>query len=134
MSLLADATSVIERWTPPSAELRTLRGETLGLLRRDADAVWREGAPTHLTASAVVLDRDLKHVLLVHHAKSRRWQFPGGHCERTDPTLEAAARREVAEETGLDDLDMGGLLTLTPLAPPCAVRASGATWTPGSWR
>lgn len=54
MSLLADATSVIERWTPPSAELRTLRGETLGLLHQDADAVWREGAPTHLTAPAAI--------------------------------------------------------------------------------
>lgn len=33
----------------------------------------------------------------------RNWGFPKGHLERSEPPLEAA-RREVAEETGLGDL------------------------------
>jgi 8-oxo-dGTP diphosphatase len=30
------------------------------------------------------------------------WALPGGHLNQDDPSLEAAARREVQEETGLD--------------------------------
>jgi ADP-ribose pyrophosphatase YjhB (NUDIX family) len=30
------------------------------------------------------------------------WALPGGHLNKDDPSLEAAARREVQEETGLD--------------------------------
>src|SRR5215470_6585075 len=30
------------------------------------------------------------------------WAIPGGHLNRDDASLEAAARREVQEETGLD--------------------------------
>jgi 8-oxo-dGTP pyrophosphatase MutT (NUDIX family) len=48
-----------------------------------------------------VLCPERRHVLLVHHQKLRRWLQPGGHVEPTDPTLLDAARREVAEETGI---------------------------------
>jgi 8-oxo-dGTP pyrophosphatase MutT (NUDIX family) len=37
----------------------------------------------------------------------RNWGFPKGHLERGEPPAEAA-RREVAEETGLDDLILRG--------------------------
>jgi ADP-ribose pyrophosphatase YjhB (NUDIX family) len=37
----------------------------------------------------------------------KNWGFPKGHLERGEPPAEAA-RREVAEETGLDDLILHG--------------------------
>ncbi|MEU0095615.1 NUDIX domain-containing protein [Kribbella sp. NPDC006257] len=109
MAVNGDARQLLQRWSPPFDQ-RELREEALALISSEA-ALWREGAPAHLTASAVVLDRSGRQVLLVHHAKSGKWQFPGGHCERNDASLEAAARREVREATGL----AVGLMTLLAL-------------------
>jgi len=59
-------------------------------------AVLRNGSEGALTAET--------EVLLGQRAEDRdtglNWRFPGGFVNATDPTLEAAARREVAEETG----------------------------------
>lgn len=62
--------------------------------------------PGHFTASAFVVSPDDAEVLLIHHAKLQRWLQPGGHVDPTDADLEQAARREVAEETGLVDLEL----------------------------
>ena len=51
-------------------------------------------------------------LLLVHHAKLEKWLQPGGHVEPDDADLESAARREVSEETGLEELELLGLLDL----------------------
>src|SRR5690606_25147466 len=61
--------------------------------------------PGHFTASAFVLSPDRQSLLLIHHRKLGLWLQPGGHLEPADPNVRAAARREVAEEVGLEDLD-----------------------------
>jgi 8-oxo-dGTP pyrophosphatase MutT (NUDIX family) len=61
----------------------------------------RHFAPGHLTASAFVLSPEADAVLLIFHRKLGIWVQPGGHVEPGDVDLEAAARREVAEEVGL---------------------------------
>jgi 8-oxo-dGTP pyrophosphatase MutT (NUDIX family) len=43
-------------------------------------------------------------VLLIHHGKIGIWVQPGGHVDPEDTGLIEAARREVAEETGISDL------------------------------
>lgn len=58
-------------------------------------------APGHFTASAFVACPERRRVLLIHHRKLGRWLQPGGHVEPGDVDLEAAAAREVAEETGV---------------------------------
>jgi 8-oxo-dGTP pyrophosphatase MutT (NUDIX family) len=60
--------------------------------------------PGHFTASAFVLSPARDALLLLHHAKLDRWLQPGGHVEAGDASLLAAARREVLEETGLEQL------------------------------
>lgn len=60
--------------------------------------------PGHFTASGFVLHPDGDALLLIHHEKLDRWLQPGGHFEAADSTVEAAARREVAEETGIVDV------------------------------
>lgn len=104
MSLHADATDVLERWRPPDDAQAALRDRYLRHLQQRSDGVWRECRPDHLTASAVVLSADRSRVLLTLHRKIGRWLQVGGHCERADPTLAAAARREAAEESGITDL------------------------------
>lgn len=61
--------------------------------------------PGHFTASAFVLSPDATSVLLVEHRRLGRWLQPGGHFEPGDATVDEAARREVAEETGVVDLE-----------------------------
>jgi 8-oxo-dGTP pyrophosphatase MutT (NUDIX family) len=58
--------------------------------------------PGHFTASAFVTDPDLERLLLIHHRKLGIWLQPGGHIERGDSTVLAAALREVFEETGVE--------------------------------
>lgn len=65
----------------------------------------RSSLAGHLTASAFVIDRERRHLLLIHHRALDRWLQPGGHADG-DPDLRAVARREVLEETGLAELDL----------------------------
>jgi 8-oxo-dGTP pyrophosphatase MutT (NUDIX family) len=60
-----------------------------------------EQETAHFTASALVVDEPRTHTCLVLHRKLGLWLQPGGHVESGDPTLAAAALREVREETGL---------------------------------
>ncbi len=80
----------------------SLRIETLikQLATGDVALSDRNNMVGHLTASALVLDNEGTHVLLIAHKSLGRWLQPGGHIE-PDEELEAAARRELMEETGL---------------------------------
>lgn len=54
----------------------------------------------HLAASALVMDKDGK-LLLLKHKKLGVWLYPGGHVEPHE-TPDETVIREVKEETGLD--------------------------------
>lgn len=67
-----------------------------------------EGAdPTHVTASAVVLD-GAGRTLLHRHRRLGIWLQPGGHVEAGEAPAEAALR-EAVEETGVDVAHPGGV-------------------------
>lgn len=85
-----------------------LAAEFAALVEETPRALHRDGGPRHLTASAIVVDAPGEHVALVWHRKGRFWVQPGGHLEAGETSFEAAARREVAEETGLEDLEVVG--------------------------
>ncbi|MGP9694868.1 NUDIX domain-containing protein [Brachybacterium sp. AOP25-B2-12] len=97
----------LERAQSPAID-PALRERFLALVREHPEALLRDGGPRHLTASAIVVDGPGEHVALVWHAKGRFWVQPGGHLDPGETTFESAARREVREETGLDDLERLG--------------------------
>lgn len=56
-----------------------------------------------LASGGVVLHPGDARVLLLHETEEDRWTLPKGHVEKGE-SLEACARREIQEETGLTDL------------------------------
>lgn len=95
---------LLSRWQAPTPGQELLRREYLEHLAAHPDGVWREGPPSHLTASCFVLDPSRTRTLLTHHRKGRFWVQFGGHCEPGDADLAATAVREGREESGVADL------------------------------
>jgi 8-oxo-dGTP pyrophosphatase MutT (NUDIX family) len=96
----------LEEWlrshVPFDAEERTHRERMLALVHAAGDPFARDHfMPGHFTASGFVLAPDSGALLLIHHRKLNRWLQPGGHVERADTDIAAAARRELREEVGL---------------------------------
>lgn len=85
---------------------------------------WRRDhfEPGHFTASGFVASPNGSAVLLIEHARLGRWLQPGGHIESGDPTVEAAIRREVTEETSLETMDRLGIGLLHIDAHPIPAR------------
>ena len=99
--MLESARAAITAYLPDDPRERGFRARMLELLSLSAPASRSHFAPGHLTASAFVLSPERDAVLLIFHKKLQIWIQPGGHIEPSDQSLEAAARREVAEEVGL---------------------------------
>lgn len=100
--------SLLLDYAPATHAEANYRAKMLELLG-SPDAMSREHyAPGHFTASAFVLSPDYSQLLLIFHSKLKRWLQPGGHIDPTDPDVMNAARREVAEEVGLRELEPVG--------------------------
>jgi 8-oxo-dGTP pyrophosphatase MutT (NUDIX family) len=71
-------------------------------------AAFRPDRPTvaEVAAGGIVRRRTDGRLLLIHLRREDRWCLPKGHVEAGE-SLEAAARREIQEETGLMDLTFG---------------------------
>jgi 8-oxo-dGTP pyrophosphatase MutT (NUDIX family) len=106
--LLEWARAALSSWPVHDTEQAALRARYLEHLQAHPDALWRDGPPAHLTASAFVLDADRRHVLLTLHRKGGFWVQCGGHLEPGDATLSAAALREASEESAITGLRVIG--------------------------
>jgi 8-oxo-dGTP pyrophosphatase MutT (NUDIX family) len=94
-------------YRPPEPREARLRQRMLALVASGPPALSRDHYdPGHFTASAFVLSPDGGRLLLILHDKLGLWLQPGGHVEPGDADLLAAARREVAEEVGIDQLTL----------------------------
>jgi 8-oxo-dGTP pyrophosphatase MutT (NUDIX family) len=100
---------LLDRHRPADTEetehLRRIRSLAEAMARPFERSVF---APGHLTASGFVLDPSRERLLLIHHRRLDIWIQPGGHIDPTDAGPESAARREIAEETGIRRLDQLG--------------------------
>lgn len=60
----------------------------------------------HITAGGFIYAKAEKQFLLVYHKKLEMYLYPGGHSEITDKTPLDTAKREIEEETGLNNLKL----------------------------
>ena len=94
----AELVELVSAHQPADARERDARASFLTELDR-LERPWDEHAdPVHVTASAVVVGP--RGTVLHRHRVLGKWLQPGGHLEPGETPPEAA-RREVAEETGL---------------------------------
>lgn len=70
----------------------------------EEDIFSRKSTPGHITASAVVLSKDLSKVLLVNHVFLKKFIQPGGHVDTDDSDIVSAAVRELKEEVGINNI------------------------------
>jgi 8-oxo-dGTP pyrophosphatase MutT (NUDIX family) len=106
---------MLDRYQARRPDERDVAERIRALVVAHADCFERTCRPGHVTASAWVTTPARVRVLLVHHRKLNRWLQPGGHMDGHGDVV-AAALREVAEETGLADVQPGDReAMLTPL-------------------
>ena len=67
------------------------------------DAFTRQNQVAHITASAWVVNRDRRKVLLVYHNIYNSWSWLGGHADGETDLLSVAVR-EVKEEAGISNV------------------------------
>jgi 8-oxo-dGTP pyrophosphatase MutT (NUDIX family) len=106
LRLREEAQALLDRWQAPDPQQERLRTGLLAHCAAHPDAMWKQGPPAHLTASALVLNASLDKVLLTLHAKAGMWFQFGGHFEPGDAGVHAAATREAREESGIAGLEL----------------------------
>ena len=89
--------------TCPTNSPRRVETSWTGWIELGGSLADRTTAPGHLTGSALVVDSAGERVLVLLHAKLRRWLQPGGHADG-DTELAGVALKEATEETGIDGL------------------------------
>jgi 8-oxo-dGTP pyrophosphatase MutT (NUDIX family) len=101
------AAHYLEAHSPTVADEERVTFRMLADRLRDGDELlWKDAGPDHITASVLVFDPSLDSVLLAFHAKGKFWVQFGGHLERTDETFLHAAKRELFEESHLQQVDL----------------------------
>jgi 8-oxo-dGTP pyrophosphatase MutT (NUDIX family) len=96
--------ALLAAYRPALAEAEAYQG-MLDLLGGTAAPLSRhQFDPGHFTAGGFVVGGDRSAVLMIEHRRLGRWLQPGGHIDLGDAHPEAAARREITEETGVADL------------------------------
>ena len=94
---------LIEEYNPSCEEEEDYKRQMLDLLKVSENPFDRSHEERHFTASAFLLNRDLTHVLLMHHTKLDMWMQLGGHCDGESDVLKTAIT-EAREESGIEEI------------------------------
>ena len=93
----------IENYPPFNEQEEKDKALILGWIRNNENAFSRENAVAHITASALVVNKDRSKVLMVYHNIYNSWSWLGGHADGETDLLSVAIR-EVKEEAGISNV------------------------------
>ncbi|MBR4270731.1 MAG: NUDIX hydrolase [Clostridia bacterium] len=79
--------------------------QTIRFLENNVNCFDRSNLKGHITAGALVCDKE-GNILLNHHKKSGMWFQFGGHCDGEEDCINVA-RREIMEEAGIENFVFG---------------------------
>jgi len=99
-----DLLTLLRRYTPSDENERMARTVTLQFVEENKQAFERSLLFGHVTASALLLNRDKTKFLLMHHTKLNKWFQVGGHCDGDHNTLRVALK-EAVEESGIEKIE-----------------------------
>lgn len=74
-------------------------------IKENPDNLTRNNEIAHITVSAWITNSSLDKVLMIYHNIYDSWSWPGGHLDDNENLIQAA-RREVREETGIENLKL----------------------------
>lgn len=102
-----DLDKALQDYKPKDAKEIESLNKTRKFLREDDNCFSRTNLSGHITAGALVIDKDYN-ILLNHHKILDIWLHFGGHSDGDCDSLNVA-KREVMEESGIVDInDLGG--------------------------
>ena len=90
-------------YQPVDAEELAFKLRFIALVENFENAASRDLLHGHLTGSAWIVNREMSHALMTHHAKLDKWLQLGGHADG-DFNIKNVALREVKEESGLNSV------------------------------
>ncbi|MDW7695885.1 NUDIX hydrolase [Flammeovirgaceae bacterium SG7u.111] len=90
-------------YQPSDAAEKEMQARMIDFVEKNEDCFLRSNLSGHMTGSAIVIDLEREHILMLHHKKLNKWLQPGGHADGDTDILNVATK-EVNEETGLMDV------------------------------
>ena len=94
---------LLQNYHPNDPAEIIFKREMLSFINEHSDCFERSLAIGHITASAMLLNKDRAKALLMHHTKLDKWFQLGGHCDG-DPNVLAVAIKEAQEESGIESI------------------------------
>ena len=89
---------------PEEAERQKLLVEYLEAHKDDELIDWNN-FDGHIVAGGFIYAKEENKFLVLYHNDLKMFLYPGGHVDSNDVNILTAAKREIAEETGLNDLE-----------------------------
>jgi 8-oxo-dGTP pyrophosphatase MutT (NUDIX family) len=91
---------LLEDYYPIALEEQLFKQQMLEFILQHEDCFERFLEKGHITASALLLNKNHTHALLMHHAKLDKWFQLGGHCDGNSNVFNVAIK-EAQEESGI---------------------------------
>lgn len=95
----------LEEYVPYNRQEAADKQLMLEFIARNADCLLRDNKTAHFASTAWVVNKQRTKVLMVYHNIYKSWAWSGGHADGQSDLL-AVARREIAEETGIEEMNL----------------------------
>jgi 8-oxo-dGTP pyrophosphatase MutT (NUDIX family) len=96
--------SELNRYQSSDARERSMLERILKFVQENPNCFERSLHIGHITASALIINKQKTHTLMTHHQKLDKWLQLGGHSDGEPNTLNVALR-EAIEESGLKTIE-----------------------------